>query len=117
MADKRMFSRQVTETDDFNSLSKGAQSLWFHLSMEADDDGVVSNAFGTMARIGATDAEMDELIQTGYLLRALPKVFVIRHWKVCNSIPASRYHKSRIITVKEFFDERDGVYEPKGMVF
>lgn len=112
-----MFSRQVTETDDFNALSKGAQSLWFHLSMEADDDGVVNSVRGTMARCGATQSEFDELIQTGYLLPALPNIFVITHWKVNNAIPSSRYHKSRTIDVKQFFTEQDGVYKPKGMVF
>ena len=112
-----MFSRQVTETDDFNSLSKGAQSLWFHLSMEADDDGVINSVRGTMARCGATQDELDELVTSGYLLPALPNIYVIRHWKVNNAIPASRYHKSRTIDVKQFFTERDGVYEVKAKVF
>ena len=112
-----MFSRQITETDDFNALTKGAQSLWFHLSMEADDDGVVNSVKGTMARCGSTQDELDELISTGYLLPALPNVFVITHWNVNNNIPKARYHKSRTIDVKQFFDEEDGVYKPRVRIF
>ena len=43
MANKRMFSVNVTETDAFYNLSAKAQALYFHLGMHADDDGFVSS--------------------------------------------------------------------------
>lgn len=112
-----MFSRRITETDDFLNLSKGAQCLYLHLCMEADDDGVLDSITGTMRKCEATEAEFDELIQTGYILPAVGKVFVITHWNVNNSIPKARYHKSRTIDVKQFFDEEDGVYKPRVRIF
>ena len=39
MAERRMFHRLVVESDKFLDLSIGAQALYFHLGMQADDDG------------------------------------------------------------------------------
>ena len=39
MAEKRMFAKSITESDDFLSMSKDAQCLYYHLCMYADDDG------------------------------------------------------------------------------
>ena len=39
MADRRMFHRLVVESDRFLDLPVGAQLLYFHLGMQADDDG------------------------------------------------------------------------------
>ena len=43
MAQKRMFSLQVTDTDRFLDMSASAQALYFHLGMHGDDDGFVSS--------------------------------------------------------------------------
>ena len=44
MAEKRMFSRELVESDDFLDLPLSAQALYLHICMEADDDGFVNNA-------------------------------------------------------------------------
>lgn len=43
MAQRRMFSLAVVDTDRFLSLPVGAQCLYFHLGMRADDDGFVAS--------------------------------------------------------------------------
>ena len=43
MANKRMFSVDVVETDAFLDLPPKTQALYFHLGMRADDDGFVSS--------------------------------------------------------------------------
>ena len=43
LANKRMFSVDVTETDAFLEMPLTAQALYFHLGMRGDDDGFVSN--------------------------------------------------------------------------
>lgn len=40
MANKRMFSVEVTETDAFLEMPLTAQALYFHLGMHGDDDGL-----------------------------------------------------------------------------
>ena len=44
MAEKRMFSRELVESDQFLELPLSAQGLYMHICMEADDDGFVNNA-------------------------------------------------------------------------
>lgn len=43
MANRRMFSLDVINTDKFLEMSSSAQCLYFHLGMRADDDGFVSS--------------------------------------------------------------------------
>ena len=40
MAERRMFSKKVTDSDQFIELSASAQALYFHLNQSADDDGI-----------------------------------------------------------------------------
>ncbi len=42
MANKRMFSNQIINSDVFLDMNMSAQALYFHLNMNADDDGFVS---------------------------------------------------------------------------
>ena len=48
MAEKRMFSRRIIESDSFMQLSLQAQALYLHLNLNADDDGVVDNTISIM---------------------------------------------------------------------
>ena len=41
MAKRRMFSIEIVESDAFCLMKASAQMLYFHLNMNADDDGVV----------------------------------------------------------------------------
>ncbi len=43
MANRRMFSLDVVDTDVFLDLPISSQVLYFHLGMRADDDGFVSS--------------------------------------------------------------------------
>ena len=39
MAERRMFTKKITDSDAFIELSSSAQALYFHLNQGADDDG------------------------------------------------------------------------------
>ena len=43
MAEKRMFSKQIIDSDTFLEMPLSTQALYFHLSMRADDDGFLNN--------------------------------------------------------------------------
>ena len=43
MAEKRMFSAKIIESDAFLDIPATAQMLYFHVCMNADDDGFVNN--------------------------------------------------------------------------
>ena len=43
MANRRMFSLDVIDTDKFLDMPATSQNLYFHLGLRADDDGFVSS--------------------------------------------------------------------------
>jgi len=43
MANRRMFSLTIVDTDIFLDMPSTTQNLYFHLGMRADDDGFVGN--------------------------------------------------------------------------
>lgn len=54
MAEKRMFSMKIIDSDAFLDMPLSTQALYFHLSMRADDDGFLNNAKRIMDMIKAT---------------------------------------------------------------
>lgn len=43
MADRRMFSKTIIDSDAFLDMPLSTQALYFHLSMRGDDDGFINN--------------------------------------------------------------------------
>ena len=43
MAERRMFTKRITESDAFLDMPSSTQMLYFHFSMNADDDGFVNS--------------------------------------------------------------------------
>ena len=50
MADKRMFSLSVVDSDNFTSMPVTSQLLYFHLAMRADDEGFINNILRRMRK-------------------------------------------------------------------
>lgn len=91
MANKRMFAKSVVESTEFVTMPHSAQCLYLHLSMNADDDGVVNNAELIM-RMGAFKTkDYKKLIENGFVLEISSKICVITHWRVNNTIRSERY--------------------------
>ena len=68
MAQRRMFSRKITETDRFLEMPLSSQALYFHLNMGADDEGFIDKAKTIQRTIGASDDDMKLLIAKGFLI-------------------------------------------------
>lgn len=95
MAQKRMFSREITDSDSFLDLSMSAQCLYFHACLAADDEGFISAGKRIARAIGATERELDELVKNGFLI-AFPEsgVFVASHFWVNNTLRSDRFHET-----------------------
>jgi len=93
MAEKRMFSRAIVRSDAFCSMSLGAQLLYYHAAMDADDDGAIGSLRVAMADAKATQADLDELVAAKFLLR-VGRIYVVKHWRLMNTLKADRYHAS-----------------------
>lgn len=91
MAKRRMFSQQITDSDSFLDMPLSAQALYFHLGMNADDDGFVNSPKRIQRVIGANEDDLKLLIAKRFVLSFDSGVVVIKHWKINNSIRQDRY--------------------------
>lgn len=100
MAHKRMFSKSITTSDAFREMPASSQALYFHLGMEADDDGFLDNYRGMMRSINASDDDFKILIGKRFLILFPSKVVVVKHWKINNDIKKDRYHETKHLEEK-----------------
>ena len=89
MADRRMFHSAVVESDLFLDLPVGAQALYFHLGMHADDDGFVNGPRQIARKLRRPAKELQLLIDSGFLLN-FDGIVVITHWRVANTLQNDR---------------------------
>jgi len=94
MADKRMFSKIIIDSDHFLDMPLSTQSLYFHLSMRADDEGFINNPKKIMRMIGASQNELELLLQKQFLILFESGVIVIKHWRIHNYIRKDRLKKT-----------------------
>lgn len=110
MAQRRMFSLQVVDTDKFIEMSISARLLYYELGMRADDDGFVSSPKKTVRSVGCSDDDLKLLIAKGYIIPFDSGIIVIRHWKMNNYIQADRYKKTIYQTEAQNLSLNDNVY-------
>lgn len=107
MAHKRMFSKDITESDAFADMPLSSQALYFHLGMSADDDGFVNNAKKIQRGIGASPDDLNLLIAKKFLIPFDSGVVVIKHWRINNTIRNDRKNDTKysdemeLLTIQE----------------
>lgn len=94
MAQKRMFSKKITDSDKFLDLPLTAQALYFHLNMHADDDGFIDRTKTIKRMIGASDGDLKILFEQAFVIPFESGVVVIKDWKIHNYIPKDRYQQT-----------------------
>lgn len=104
LAQRRMFSRKITETDHFLEMPLSSQALYFHLNMGADDEGFIDKAKTIQRTIGASDDDMKLLVAKGFLIPFDSGVVVVRHWRIHNYIQADRFQATIYQNEKEQLD-------------
>ena len=107
MANRRMFSNSVTDSDAFLDMPTSTQCLYFHLGMSADDDGFVSNPRKIMRAIGCNQNDLDLLIAKSFLIKMEGGVVVIKHWRVNNYIQKDRYKPTEYLELKKILFIKD----------
>lgn len=94
MAQKRMFSLQVVDTDKFMDMSTSAQALYFHLGMHGDDDGFVASPRKVARAAGCNDDDMRLLAAKGFIIPFDSGVVVITDWRINNTLQNDRYKET-----------------------
>jgi hypothetical protein len=100
MANKRMFSLNVVDTDKFLEMPISSRLLYYELGMRADDDGFVSNWKKILLFTGLKEDDMKVLIAKQFIIPFESGVIVIRHWRLNNYLQNDRIKPT--IYQKEF---------------
>lgn len=87
-----MFSKQIVQTDAFMDMPQSSQLLYFHLAMEADDDGFISSPKKMMKLVGSNDDDYKVLLSKRFILPFKSGICVIKHWWIHNTLYKDRYH-------------------------
>ena len=91
MAEKRMFTTKVSDSDAFIEMPAAAQALYFHLNQGADDDGFNNQVQMAMWKAHASVDDLKILMAKNYIIRFESGVIVIKHWRMHNTIRNDRY--------------------------
>ena len=94
MAERRMFTKKVTDDDNFMTLSSSAQALYLHLSMAADDDGFCNQVTLAMFKAHASVQDLEALLEKRYIYQFENGVIVIKHWRMANALRKDRYNST-----------------------
>lgn len=107
MARGRMINIALTRKDKFLQLSCTTQLLYFHLCLNADDDGFVDNAFTLIDQLPVTIEDFKTLIDKKYVIVLEEYLYVITHWRMHNSLDKNHYTGTAYVEYlkKLFFDE------------
>lgn len=110
MAQRRMFSLKVVDTDDFIDMSQGSRLLYYDLAMRADDDGFVSNPKKIMRMTNSSNDDIKVLVAKKFVIPFEKGVCVIRHWKIHNYIQKDRYEETIYKEEKAQLSDENGMY-------
>lgn len=106
MAQRRMFSKKITDTDQFLDMPMSAQALYFHLNMEADDDGFLGNAKTVRRKVGASEDDMKLLMAKQFIIPFEDSgVVVIKDWKIHNYIRKDTYNETMYSAEKALLEQ------------
>ena len=106
MAQRRMFSPEIIESEDFLALPVSSQALYLHLAMNADDDGFIQPQ-KIMRMVGSSGDDLKILLAKRFILSFQSGVVVIKHWLIHNLIRGDRYKETRFIEEKNTLKIKD----------
>lgn len=92
IANKRMFSLSVVDTDNFLEMPISSRLLYYELGMRADDDGFVDSWRKILLFTGLKEDDMKVLIAKSFVIPFESGVIVIRHWRMNNYLRRDRFN-------------------------
>lgn len=98
MAQRRMFSKSITNSSQFLMMPSSSQNLYFHLGMNADDDGFCEH-FSLMRMTDSKPDDLKVLQARGFVSVFDDKVLVITDWKENNYLRSDRYTPSKYLDI------------------
>lgn len=94
MAQRRMFSKSITNSGKFLKMPASSRLLYYDLGMNADDDGY-AEWFTVMRMSGSSEQDLQVLRANGLVEVFDENVLVILDWRENNQIRLDRYQPSK----------------------
>lgn len=116
MAERRMMSKSIIKSDTFLDMPATTQNLYFHMLLDADDDGFINAPKSIMRMIGAKDDDMKVLSAKQFVIPFESGVVVIKDWKIHNYIQNDRYKPSTLPERNLLNIQKDKTYTLKSDV-
>ncbi len=116
MAERRMMSKSIIKSDTFLDMPATTQNLYFHMLLDADDDGFINAPKSIMRMIGAKDDDMKVLTAKQFVIPFESGVVVIKDWKIHNYIQNDRYKPSTLQERNLLNIQKDKTYTLKSDV-
>lgn len=111
MANRRMLSRFVIETDAFLDMPAESQALYAHLVIGADDDGFINNPNSIRRMTGFSVDSLKLLIAKGFLIPFSESLVAITHWDLQNHLAPSKRTPTVYADQKEMLTiDEQGIY-------
>ena len=111
-----MMSKSIIKSDTFLDMPATTQNLYFHMLLDADDDGFINAPKSIMRMIGAKDDDMKVLTAKQFVIPFESGVVVIKDWKIHNYIQNDRYKPSTLPERDLLNIQKDKTYTLKGDV-
>lgn len=111
MAIRRMFAKSITDSDDFLDLPLDVQLLYFHLGMQADDEGFLNSTKKIVRMLGVEPDALKILCDMGFLIQFPSGVVAIRHWHVSNKLRKDRRMETQFQEERKQLVLKFDVYE------
>lgn len=113
MAERRMFARSVIRRNEFLNLPLSTQALYFQIMAEADDEGFVGCPSRIRQMVGASNRDLTNLYDSGFLINFPSGVAYVKDWQMQNSIRKDRrketvYQEEKKSVIEKFGCQDDG---------
>ena len=86
-----MISKDIYLDDKFSDLPVTTRLLYTYCDLLADDDGFISSVKQAMFFSNAGKDDLQNLVNSKFLIKFESGVYCIRHWKLMNEIKKDRY--------------------------
>ena len=107
MAEKRMFTKSIIDSDRFLEMPLSTQALYFHLGMRADDEGFINSPKKIIRAVNCNEDDLRLLIAKGFVICFYTGIIAITHWKLHNHIQKDRFKPTLYEEEKSLLDENN----------
>lgn len=107
MAEKRMFTKSIIDSDKFLEMPLSTQALYFHLGMRADDEGFINSPKKIIRAVNCNEDDLKLLIAKGFVICFDTGIIAITHWKLHNHIQKDRFKPTLYEEEKSLLDENN----------